>query len=366
MDTKRGGVAWIVTAVLLVVAQQTASQGADCVSSQCISLRECPPLLRLLQDPTRSNIKKLQEATCFVRNRVPMVCCPSTTTTETPTLPTKSLLPENCGHSAHLNRIIGGEVAPLDAYPWKAVLGYRDIGLPGIEFLCGGSVINERYVLTAAHCVDPGTLGTRRLEVVRLGEWDLTTTEDCESTNGGGLFCAPPVQDFEAEEIIAHPSYNTRVRFSDDIALVRLNRPINFQESAGFVLPVCLPPADFSPRTAAGNKSAIAAGWGFTETGSTSDRIKHVKLPLLDNTQCSQIYSGNIVSEQICAGGNAGEDSCGGDSGGPLVLAGTFGPPYQQIGIVSYGPVNCGQQGVPGIYTSVSSYRTWIEQNLKP
>lgn len=67
----------------------------------------------------------------------------------------------------------------------------------------------------------------------------------------------------------------------------------------GFVLPVCLPPADFSPRTAAGNKSAIAAGWGFTETGSTSDRIKHVKLPLLDNTQCSQIYSGNIVSEQV-------------------------------------------------------------------
>lgn len=65
------------------------------------------------------------------------------------------------------------------------------------------------------------------------------------------------------------------------------------------MLPVCLPPADFSPRTAAGNKSAIAAGWGFTETGSTSDRIKHVKLPLLDNTQCSQIYSGNIVSEQV-------------------------------------------------------------------
>lgn len=70
-------------------------------------------------------------------------------------------------------------------------------------------------------------------EVVRLGEWDLTTTEDCETTVGGGTFCAPPVQDFQPEEIIPHPSYNTRVRFSDDIALIRLDRPINFQESAG-------------------------------------------------------------------------------------------------------------------------------------
>ncbi|XP_042886324.1 CLIP domain-containing serine protease 14D-like [Penaeus japonicus] len=366
MDTRRGGVAGIITAVLLVVAQQVSSQGADCVRSQCISIRQCPALLQLLKNPTRTNIRDLQKATCFVRDREPMVCCPSTSTTETPISPTKSLLPESCGHSSHLNRIIGGEVAPLDAYPWKAVLGYKEIGFSGTEFLCGGSVISERYVLTAAHCVDPGTLGARSLEVVRLGEWDLTTAEDCETTVGGGTFCAPPVQDFQPEEIIPHPSYNTRVRFSDDIALIRLNRPINFQESAGFVLPVCLPPADFSPRTVPSTKFAIAAGWGFTENGTSSNRIKHVNLPLVDNSKCNEIYRGTTVSEQLCAGGNAGEDSCSGDSGGPLVLSGTFGPPYQQIGVVSYGPVNCGQKGVPGIYTSVSSYRTWIEQNLKP
>lgn len=65
------------------------------------------------------------------------------------------------------------------------------------------------------------------------------------------------------------------------------------------MLPVCLPPSNFSPRTAAGNKSAIAAGWGFTETGSASNKIKHVKLPLVDSTECSQVYKGSTVSEQV-------------------------------------------------------------------
>lgn len=361
---KRGGV--IGVAILLVVMQQVVSDASDCTRSQCISLRQCPQLIQLLRNPTSSNIRELQRATCFIVDREPMVCCPSSPSTDPPVVPTKSLLPENCGHSSHFNRIFGGEVAPLDAYPWKAVLGYREIGFPGMEFLCGGSVISDRYVMTAAHCVDQGTLGPRRLAIVRLGEWDLTTSEDCETANSGEKYCAPPVQDFEPEEIIAHPSYNTRTRFSDDIALIRLNRKINFQESAGFVLPVCLPPSGFSPRAAVGSGPAIAAGWGFTENGTSSNRIKHVNLPLVDNTKCNEVYRGSTVNEQICAGGNAGEDSCSGDSGGPLVISGAHGPPYQQIGIVSYGPVSCGQEGVPGVYTSVSNYRLWIEQNLKP
>lgn len=359
--------AGVFTAVaLLVVVQQVISSASDCTRSQCINLRQCPTLIQLLRNPTASNIRELQAATCYINNRTPFVCCPSTTvTTEPPVAPTKSLLPEKCGDSSHFNRIIGGEVAPINAYPWKAVLGYKEIGFDGVQFLCGGSVINDRYVMTAAHCVDAGTLGPKRLVTIRLGEWDLTTTEDCEETSSG-VFCAPPAQDFEPEEIIQHESYNTRVRFSDDIAIIRLNRKINFLETAGFISPVCLPPSSFVLRTAVGNRPTVAAGWGFTENRTSSNRIKHVNLPLVDSTQCNDVYKGAIVNEQICAGGRAGEDSCGGDSGGPLVISGEFGPPYQQIGVVSYGPVDCGQEGIPGVYTSVSSYRAWIEQNLKP
>lgn len=73
-----------------------------------------------------------------------------------------------------------------------------------------------------------------------------------------------------------------------------------------------------------------------------------------------------ILNLQICFGGIKGQDSCGGDSGGPLVMSGTTGPPFLQVGLVSYGPVNCGQKDVPGVYTSVSHYRNWIETNMRP
>lgn len=74
---------------------------------------------------------------------------------------------------------------------------------------------------------------------------------------------------------------------------------VNHYNFPGFVLPVCLPPADFSPRTVPSTKFAIAAGWGFTENGTSSNRIKHVNLPLVDNSKCNEIYRGTTVSEQV-------------------------------------------------------------------
>lgn len=357
----------LVFTALLLFAHGAASQGTGCHRDECTLLTDCPKLLDLLKNPTLDSIRELQAATCFINKRQPWVCCPAPVT-EPPKVIKESLLPPNCGLVGDV-RVVGGEDAPIDAYPWKAVLGYRIGGLPEIHFECGGSVINERYIMTAAHCVNANILNERELElaVIRLGEWDLSTEMDCTNTSNGSRFCAPPVQDFDFEEVIEHPSYDNRTLFSDDIALIRLSKPINFLTSAGFIQPVCLPPADLSLSAEARSQGAIVAGWGVTEKGIQSDRLQHLILPFVENKECNERYRGNLVAEQICMGGEAGKDSCRGDSGGPLIMkAGSEREVSMQIGIVSYGPTSCGQKGFPGVYTSVSHYRSWVEETLRP
>lgn len=294
------------------------------------------------------------------------MCCPAPAT-EPPKVSKESLLPQNCGLAG--DRVVGGEDAPIGAYPWAAVLGYRSKGLPEIHFECGGSVINERYIMTAAHCVNDNILKVRNYELalIRLGEWDFSTEKDCANTSDGRQFCAPPVQDFDVEEVIEHPSYDNRTQFSDDIALIRLSRPINFLTSAGFVQPVCLPPAGFSLSAEARSQGAIVAGWGANEDGVKSARLQHLSVPFVEKKECIAAYTTTLVAEQICWGGEAGKDSCNGDSGGPLVIhSGLQREISMQIGIVSYGPTSCGLKGIPAIYTSVSHYRPWVEDTLRP
>ncbi|XP_045587607.2 phenoloxidase-activating factor 1 isoform X1 [Procambarus clarkii] len=343
--------------LLLLLLQMTAAQRADC-PHPCIPLSQCPEMRKLLEKPTLENISALRRATCTYETD-PKVCCPSKPTTTPPSTPKTSLLPRNCGQGADLDKVVGGTAAPLGAYRWIAALGYSVVGFPGIEFLCGGSVINERYILTAAHCVHSSALAGKKLEVIRLGEWDLKSDLDCL-----GIVCIPQAQDNAYEEVIIHPNYNTRVQFSDDIALIRLNKSIDL--STPWIRAVCLPPQGLDVSKFAPKHKSFIAGWGFTENGTTSSVLLHVLLPYFSKENCSISYRGNIVDEQICFGGIKGQDSCGGDSGGPLVMSSTTGPPFLQVGLVSYGPVNCGQKDVPGVYTSVSHYRNWIETNMRP
>ncbi|XP_042886323.1 CLIP domain-containing serine protease 14D-like isoform X2 [Penaeus japonicus] len=349
---------------LVLFAHRAASQG--CRRDECVLLTDCPQLHGLLRNPTRQNIRELQNATCFISKREPWVCCPAPVT-EPPPVIKESLLPKDCGRTSE-NKVVGGEDAPIDAYPWAAVLGYRSKSSSNILFECGGSVINERYIMTAAHCVNADILIPRQIELalVRLGEWDLSTEIDF-TINNGKEFHAPPVQDFDIEEVIEHPAYNNRTLFSDDIALIRLSKPINFFTSAGFILPVCLPAADFSLSEEARARGAIVAGWGVTEKGAKSDRLQHLVLPFAGKEECNVKYKNTLVDEQLCMGGEPGKDSCRGDSGGPLILkTGSERQISTQIGIVSYGPTQCGLVGFPGVYTFVQSYRSWIEENLKP
>ncbi|XP_030765186.1 CLIP domain-containing serine protease 2-like isoform X2 [Sitophilus oryzae] len=353
----------------------------------CVEIRKCPFFSELLdRSPIprpRSIVKIIREHHCGFENNNPKVCCSmatSTTTTSTTPRPTSvkkvqrlpemfkglkhklskhrnyHLLPKDtCGPISANSRITNGKGTNIEEFPWMVLVAY---GSPDeeVEFRCGGTVINNRYVLTAAHCVH-----NSNITGVRLGEYDRSNSEeDCDSN-----YCTAPVQDFYVENVIPHQKYNPKT-FDNDIALLRLTSEADF--SYGNVQPICLPIEEMNDDLT--GKFAIVSGWGLTEEGLKSSVLLKASIPVLPIESCKNLYKSftTLTSQQICAGGYRGRDSCKGDSGGPMMYAGLIQgtPRFIQYGIVSFGPSECGTEEQPGIYTRVASYLPWILDNIKP
>jgi len=241
----------------------------------------------------------------------------------------------------------------------------------GKGFYCGGVLINDRYVLTAAHCMKGKDLPkTWRLSSVRLGEYDVESDEDCVTRKFSDPECADPVVDVPVDELIPHEQYNPNdANQFHDIALIRLARKVKYTD---FIKPICIATSfdDLSKQYT--DKTLFVAGWGKTETRSQSDIKLKLKVPVKSNAQCNNVYQRarvNLGSGQMCAGGEKGKDSCRGDSGGPLMAleSDSNGNLYWLVsGVVSFGPTPCGMQGWPGVYTRVSEYADWIISKLRP
>lgn len=217
---------------------------------------------------------------------------------------------------------------------------------------------------------------------VRLGEWNTNTTEDCV-VNRGFEDCSDPPVDIGVNQIIAHPDYddNSRERLND-IGLVRLSRSVtysgkfnmnyqNFFEyyftstCLDFIRPICLP----QPRERAQiNERLFVAGWGQTESASSSAVKLKLQLPIIEPNSCRNTFrrfSVDLDESQVCAGGEKDKDSCKGDSGGPLMnTVKSRSEQWYVEGIVSFG-ATCGSEGIPGIYTRVESFLDWINRNVK-
>lgn len=226
-------------------------------------------------------------------------------------------------------------------------------------------LINQHYVLTASHCVNGRDIPTTwRPSRIHLGEWDTTTNPDCAQGD-----CAPPVQKIAVSKLIPHPEYvpSSRNQFND-IALIRLAQPVTYND---FVKPICLPVDQNLRAKLHVNEAMEVSGWGKTETVNASNRKLKVRVNGVDRTSCNSVYSRqNVVigDSQVCAGGERGKDSCRGDSGGPLVALDNSNPRQVAtylVGLVSYGPSPCGQVGWPGVYTKVSEYVDWVQQNME-
>ncbi|CAK1550567.1 unnamed protein product [Leptosia nina] len=275
--------------------------------------------------------------------------------------PNLRLLPENCG-SIENDRIFGGNRTSLFEMPWMVLLSYQSGR--GTKLSCGGTLITERYVLTAAHCVS--NLGSKlRLEGVILGDHDIRQNPDCERMDGE-LTCAPPARNVTIDAVIKHHGYNPQT-LNDDIALLRLSEPADF--SLDNMKAICLPTTSQLQDEKLEGLLGVVAGWGATEDGLQSPVLLSVALPIITNRGCQSIYndSPHIYDRQVCAGGVQDKDSCGGDSGGPLMYPGRTdaGVRYVQRGIVSFGSKRCGIGGYPGVYTRISYYMDWILDNIR-
>uniref|UniRef100_A0A182WMS8 CLIP domain-containing serine protease n=1 Tax=Anopheles minimus TaxID=112268 RepID=A0A182WMS8_9DIPT len=346
---------------LLALAGQMVTAlelGQDCVNpygeaGKCVLFRECQPLIEIYQKDvnTPDDTQFLTASRCGVFERKTLVCCPGVKNSEKTSLPE----PLNCGVQLS-DRIVGGQPTKIDEFPWTALIEYqKPDGRFG--FHCGGSIINERYIVTAAHCINsiPRNWKVHR---VRLGEWDLGSSSDCEDD-----FCSVAPIDLDIEKIIVHTGYDTRDKsHHNDIALIRFNREIHYSAT---VRPICLPLADTIRNRAHAGLTSYAAGWGKTETATASQKKLKVELKVTDLKDCAPVYQRNSIiidSTQMCAGGVRLKDTCSGDSGGPLMrqIAGA----WYLIGVVSFGPQKCGTAGVPGVYTNVAEYVDWIRDNI--
>ncbi|XP_072933138.1 proclotting enzyme isoform X2 [Epargyreus clarus] len=244
-------------------------------------------------------------------------------------------------------RIVGGTESKPGAWPWMAAIYLH--GSKRREFWCGGTLVGKRHVLTAAHCTRDSKQRPfpARQFSVRLGDVDLARDDEPSR----------PVT-LRVTAVRAHEQFS-RVGFYNDIAVLVLSE--NVQKSK-YVIPICLPNGDLSRQTFDGLMATVV-GWGTTRYGGgESSRQLEAKLPVWRNEDCDRAYFQPITDTFLCAGyARGGVDACQGDSGGPLMLQANGR--WTQIGVVSFGN-KCGEPGYPGVYTRVTHYLNWLQQNV--
>ncbi|XP_008851827.1 coagulation factor XI isoform X1 [Nannospalax galili] len=233
------------------------------------------------------------------------------------------------------SRIVGGTASVHGEWPWQVSLHTTS---PTQRHLCGGSIIGNQWILTAAHCLH----GVESPKILHVYSGVINQSEINEDTTFFGV-----------QEIIIHEEYKM-AESGYDIALLKLESTMNYTDSQR---PICLP--------SKGDRNVLytecwVTGWGYRKVrDKIQNTLQKARIPLVSNEECQTRYRGHkITSKMICAGyKEGGKDACKGDSGGPLSCK--HNEVWHLVGITSWGE-GCGQKERPGIYTNVVKYVDWI------
>ncbi|XP_077986726.1 low-density lipoprotein receptor-related protein 5-like [Glandiceps talaboti] len=247
--------------------------------------------------------------------------------------------PGVCGIARRTGRVYGGRESKQGEWPWMVLL--NSTAVPYLY--CGGTLLNHRWVITAAHCLAPMMASTETLQL-HLGKLNREEHEEQEKT-------------VTAADIIPHPDFDAHT-FDSDVALIRLNEHVSYTDD---ITPICLPSVRDSERMVQAGKWGWITGWGRTENGNRRASIlRKARLEIRSRSSCEDAHTDPVTHTMFCAGGD-GRDSCGGDSGGPFMKL--VGARWYLLGLVSWGPANsCAVASKPGVYTMVGKFYDWIKE----
>ncbi|XP_072742797.1 uncharacterized protein Flz isoform X2 [Anoplolepis gracilipes] len=243
---------------------------------------------------------------------------------------------------SRVGKIVGGKGAQFGEWPWQVLV--REATWLGLftKNKCGGVLITDKYVITAAHC-QPGFLASL---VAVFGEFDISGELESKRSITKNV-----------RRVIVNRGYDPAT-FENDLALLELESPVQFDDH---IVPICMPEdgIDFTGRM------ATVTGWGRLKyNGGVPSVLQEVQVPIMENAVCQEMFqtgghSKLILESFLCAGyANGQKDSCEGDSGGPLVMERPDGR-WFLVGTVSHG-IKCASPYLPGVYMRTTYFKPWL------
>ncbi|KAF7244994.1 Coagulation factor IX [Varanus komodoensis] len=233
-------------------------------------------------------------------------------------------------------RVVGGQDSKKGEVPWQVYLRNSE----GKGF-CGGSIINEKWIVTAAHCLMQNVID------IVAGEHNVNSPDHTEQVR-------------QVSRAIPHPTYNTTNMYHNDIALLELASPLELNH---YVTPICLADREFTNNLLRFGLGTVS-GWGrLTHQGRMASVLQVLRVQFIDRLTCLRNTRYSITPFMFCAGVPAeAKDTCQGDSGGPYAtdLEGT----WFLTGITSWGE-QCAQKDKYGVYTRVAKYMKWIRDTTR-
>ncbi|XP_030572477.1 serine protease 1-like [Drosophila novamexicana] len=236
-------------------------------------------------------------------------------------------------------RITHGEVAREGQFPYQVGLSIA-IGNSGAW--CGGTLISNRWIVTAAHCTDSADSVTVYVGATKIKEEE------------------PGQQRIHVEKhgIIVHEDWDA-TKIVNDISLIKLPAELDFNER---VRAATLPKKDGRYSTYE-DQQAYASGWGLDsdKADAVSPVLRYVEMPIMKSSTCNKYWAGLITDKVICMSTKGGKSTCSGDSGGPLVHK--DGDINYLIGATSFGlSLGC-ERNYPAVFTRITAYLDWIEDH---